>query len=117
MRVLDLEGRPIAVQDGDTIASAMYRAGVRTFTRSLKHHRRRGPTCMSGDCASCLVTVDGQPGVRACTTEARPGMRVELEEGLPSVEADLLAVADRLRFLMPVEGPMPAPAAPSTPLP
>jgi len=102
MRVLDLEGRPIAVQDGDTIASAMYRAGVRTFTRSLKHHRRRGPTCMSGDCASCLVTVDGQPGVRACTTEARPGMRVELEEGLPSVEADLLAVADRLRFLMPV---------------
>ncbi len=102
MGSLDLEGRAVPVLHGDTVASAMYRAGVRTFTRSLKHHRRRGPSCLSGDCASCLVTVDGQPGVRACTTEAHDGMRVRREEGFPSVETDLLAITDRLRFLMPV---------------
>ena len=102
MRALDLDGRSIPVQDGDTVASALYRAGVRTFTRSLKHHRRRGLLCLSGDCASCLVTIDGQPGVRSCATAARDGMRVSRDEGFPSAETDLLAVTDRLRWLMPV---------------
>src|SRR5574342_1107578 len=102
MGAIDLEGRPVPIHPGDTVASAMYRAGVRTFTRSLKHHRRRGPYCLSGDCASCLLTVDGQPGIRSCTTEARDGMRVERSEGFPSVETDLLAALDNFRWLMPV---------------
>jgi sarcosine oxidase subunit alpha len=102
MSALDFEGRPVRIREGDTVASALFRAGVRTFTRSLKHHRRRGPYCLSGDCASCLLTVDGQPGVRSCTTEAHDGMRVEREGGFPNAQTDLLAIADRLHPLMPV---------------
>ena len=68
---LDFEGRRVPIEDGDTVASALYRAGVRTFTRSLKSHRRRGLYCITGDCPNCLVTVDGLPGERACITEAR----------------------------------------------
>ena len=30
---LRFEGREIPIEDGDTVASAMFRAGVRTFTR------------------------------------------------------------------------------------
>jgi len=100
--MLELEGRKIEIHEGDTIASALFRAGVRTFNRSLKLHRRRGLACLTGDCPNCLVTVDGVPGVRACTAEARPGMRVERETGWPSAETDLLAAVELAHPLMPV---------------
>src|SRR6266508_3951519 len=92
----------IPIEDGDTVASAMVRAGVRTFSRSLKYHRRRGLYCGTGECPSCLLTVDGVPGVRACVTTAREGMKIRREGGWPSVERDLLSVLGRARPLMPV---------------
>ncbi len=99
---LRLGRKRVPVEDGDTIASAMYRAGVRTFSRSLKYHRRRGLYCGTGECPNCLVTVDGVPGVRSCVTPARDGMRVRREGGWPSVERDVLSVLDRLHALLPV---------------
>ena len=102
MPTFRLDGRRIDVDDGDTVASAAFRAGVRTFSRSLKSHRRRGLYCGTGDCANCLVTVDGMPGERACVTPARDGMRVARETGWPSTERDALAINDRLHRLMPV---------------
>jgi sarcosine oxidase subunit alpha len=99
---LDYEGRPIPVAPGDTVASALYRSGVRVFTRSFKYHRRRSLYCLTGDCPNCRVTVDDESGVRACVTEARPGLRVRREGGLPSVERDVLAVLDRMHWLLPV---------------
>jgi sarcosine oxidase, subunit alpha len=99
---IDFEGQPVRVEDGDTIASALYRSGVRTFTRSLKYHRRRGLYCVTGDCPNCLMTVDGEPGVRACVTEACEGQAVERESGWPSTDRDVLSVTDRAHRLMPV---------------
>jgi sarcosine oxidase, subunit alpha len=99
---LRLGRKRVPVEDDDTIASAMYRAGVRTFSRSLKYHRRRGLYCGTGECPNCLVTVDGVPGVRSCVTPARDGMRVRREGGWPSVERDALSVLDRLHVLLPV---------------
>jgi sarcosine oxidase subunit alpha len=98
----DFEGREVPFIDGDTIASALYREGVRTFNRSLKHHRRRGLYCGTGDCPNCLLTVDGEPGMRSCVTPARDGQRVARETGWPSPERDLLAVTDHLHPVMPV---------------
>ena len=80
----------------------LFRAGVRTFNRSLKSHRRRGLYCGTGDCANCLVTVDGVPGERACVTAVRDGMRVARETGWPRTERDALAINDRLHRAMPV---------------
>lgn len=102
MVALEFEGRRVPVHDGDTIAAALFRDGVRTFNRSLKSHRRRGLYCNTGDCANCLVTVDGLPGERACVVEAREGMKVERETGWPSTERDLLAINDHLHWAMPV---------------
>jgi sarcosine oxidase subunit alpha len=99
---LRLGRRRISVEDGDTVASALYRAGIRTFSRSLKYHRRRGLYCGTGECPNCLLTVDGVPGVRSCITPAEDGMRVRREGGWPSVERDALAVLDRLHVLLPV---------------
>ncbi|HZB01267.1 MAG TPA: 2Fe-2S iron-sulfur cluster-binding protein, partial [Actinomycetota bacterium] len=94
--------RGIRFEEGDTVAAAMYRAGVRTFSRSIKHHRRRGLYCGTGECPNCLVSIDGVPGVRSCVTAAREGMRVRREGGWPSVERDALAILDRLHPLLPV---------------
>jgi sarcosine oxidase subunit alpha len=99
---LRFEGREVQVLDGDTVASALFRAGVRTFSRSLKAHRRRGLYCGTGECPNCSVTVDGVPGVRSCITPAAAGMRVERGRGWPSAEHDLLHVADLAHPLMPV---------------
>lgn len=102
MPSLDLEGRSIPFEHGDTVASAMYRAGVRVFSRSFKYHRPRGLYCLTGDCPNCLVTVDGEPCVRACVTPAADGQSVRRENGWPSVDRDALAVLWRLRWLLPV---------------
>jgi sarcosine oxidase subunit alpha len=102
MASLDFEGRAVPVEGGDTLGSALYRAGVRTFNRSLKYHRPRGLYCGTGDCPNCLVTVDGRPGVRACVTEARDGQRVVRETGWPSTDRDVLAIADRMHRFLPV---------------
>jgi sarcosine oxidase, subunit alpha len=96
------EGRDVPIADGDTVASALYREGVRTFSRSVKYHRRRGLYCGTGDCPNCLMTIDGQPAVRTCTTACREGMSVERSGGWPSAEHDLLHVTDSLHRLMPV---------------
>ena len=99
---LRFEGREVQVFEGDTVASALFRAGVRTFSRSLKGHRRRGLYCGTGECPNCTVTVDGVPGMRSCITPATTGMRVERGRGWPSAEHDLLHVADLAHPMMPV---------------
>ena len=99
---LRFEGREIRLRDGDTVASAMFRAGVRTFSRSLKSHRRRGLYCGTGECPNCMVTIDDVPGVRSCVTPAVAGMRVDRGRGWPSADHDLLHVADLMHPLMPV---------------
>jgi sarcosine oxidase, subunit alpha len=101
-RSLRFEGREIPIQDGDTVASALFREGVRTFSRSLKSRRRRGLYCGTGECPNCMVTVDGVPGVRSCIVDAAAGMRVERGRGWPSAEHDLLHVTDLIHPLMPV---------------
>jgi sarcosine oxidase subunit alpha len=99
---LRFEGREIPVEDGDTVASALFRAGVRTFSRSLKSRRRRGLYCGTGECPNCMVTVDDVPGVRSCVTRAAAGMTVRRGRGWPSAEHDLLHVTDFMHPLMPV---------------
>jgi sarcosine oxidase, subunit alpha len=88
------DGRKVEALQGDTIASALYSGGQRTFSRSFKYHRRRGLLCCAGQCPNCLVAVDGAPGVRACTEPVREGMAVEHLNASPSLEHDVMAVTD-----------------------
>jgi sarcosine oxidase, subunit alpha len=99
---LDFEGRAVPVVPGDTVASALYRSGVRVFSRSFKYHRRRGLYCLTGDCPSCMVNVDGEPWVRSCVIDAVPGQRVRRQAGWPSANRDVFGLADRMHRLMPV---------------
>ena len=78
-------GKAVEALPGDTVASALYRAGRRIFTRSFKYHRPRGLLCLSGKCPNCLMNVDGVPNVRACVTPVRAGMRVRHQKDRKSV--------------------------------
>jgi sarcosine oxidase subunit alpha len=90
------DGRHVSGLDGDTIGSALYAAGQRTFSRSFKYHRRRGLMCCAGHCPNCMVAVDGAPGLRACTEPIREGMRVEHMNAAPGLDLDAMAVTDVL---------------------
>jgi sarcosine oxidase, subunit alpha len=88
------DGEPVQAYAGDTIGSALFAAGRRTFSRSFKYHRRRGLMCCAGHCPNCLVAVDGAPGIRACTEPARDGARVAHMNARPSLERDAMAITD-----------------------
>jgi sarcosine oxidase subunit alpha len=95
-------GRMYVGLDGDTVASALYAAGVRIFSRSFKYHRPRGLLCCRGHCPNCLVNVDGIPNVRSCIEPLRQGQKVSPQHAWPTVEHDALAVLDKLHLLLPV---------------
>ena len=88
------DGKKIEAFEGDTIASALYAAGRRTFGRSFKYHRRRGLMCVAGQCPNCICAVDGAPGARACTEPAREGITVTHVNALPSLEFDAMRATD-----------------------
>src|SRR4051812_44012501 len=94
--------RELEAQPGDTVASALYRAGRRIFTRSFKYHRPRGLLCVAGNCPNCMMNVDGVPNVRTCITPARADLQVRHQNAYPSLEHDILSVAQRFDWLMPV---------------
>jgi sarcosine oxidase subunit alpha len=80
---------------GDTIASALYAEGQRVFSRSFKYHRPRGELCGCGQCANSLVTVNGAPGVRACSEPLRDKLVVEHQNAWPSLNFDVMNATDR----------------------
>ena len=88
------DGKKVEAYEGDTIGSALYAAGQRTFSRSFKYHRRRGLMCVAGQCPNCICAVDGAPGARACIEPAREGITVTHVNALPSLEFDAMRATD-----------------------
>ncbi|MDP8255673.1 MAG: 2Fe-2S iron-sulfur cluster-binding protein [Candidatus Alcyoniella australis] len=93
---LDFEGRPLRGFTREPVAVALFAAGQPLLARSLKYHRPRGMFCVRGVCASCVMRIDGVPGVRSCQVLCREGMRVERQGGLSSTQNDLMSAADLL---------------------
>src|ERR671914_609407 len=90
------DGKRVFALEGDTIGSALFASGRRTFSRSFKYHRPRGLMCCAGQCPNCLVQVDDAPGVRACTEPVREGMKVEHMNATPSLDFDVMRATDKV---------------------
>lgn len=88
------DGRPHTGLAGDTIGSALAASGQRVLSRSFKYHRPRGLFCCAGQCANCLVAVDGAPGIRACTEPLREAMDVRHMNAWPSLSFDAMRAVD-----------------------
>jgi len=74
---IEVDGRLVRVESGQTVAAALIGAGITVF-RHTPAGAPRGVFCGMGVCFDCLVTVDGLADQRACVTPVRPGMRVQL---------------------------------------
>lgn len=75
---LHVNGRPIRVPEGVSLAAVLAHAGV-AARRSVRGEPR-APLCGMGVCFECRVRVDGQAHVRACITTVREGMEVETDD-------------------------------------
>lgn len=74
---ISINGQQALAYPGETIATVLLAAGWHMFHHSSLSGEPRGMFCGMGLCFDCLVTVNGQPNVRACHTIARPGDVVE----------------------------------------
>jgi sarcosine oxidase subunit alpha len=72
---LTINGHPLEVPPGTTIAAAVLIASRPAFRRSVTGEPR-GPLCGMGICFECRATVDGQSHRRTCQTPVRDGMEV-----------------------------------------
>lgn len=76
-----LDGVGMTAVEGQSIAGALIAAGVIAWRRTRFDDRPRGVFCGIGSCFDCLITVNGEPNVRACLAQVREGDRVERQEG------------------------------------
>ncbi len=73
------EGQPVAAQPGQSLAAALWAAGIRDLGGA--DEPARGLYCGAGHCFACRAVVDGVHGVRTCMVPARDGLRAEREPG------------------------------------
>ena len=97
----NFDGRDISAQNGDTVATALWRNGIKTVSRSFKYHRRRGILSLSGADANVLVDIDNAPNVLADSIRAADGMVVRARHCEGSVEKDYLAFMNWLSPFLP----------------
>ncbi|WP_405738237.1 (2Fe-2S)-binding protein [Streptomyces sp. NBC_01525] len=86
---ITFDGRPVAALPGQSVAAALWAAGILAWRTTRGRGRPRGAFCGIGQCHDCLATVNGTPNRRACLLPAAPGDAVTTQEG--SGRADLAA--------------------------
>lgn len=91
---IELDGQSVPAREGEPAACAMLAAGEQVFSRSPKYHRPRGPYCLEGACAQCLMRVDGVPNVPTCRVPVKAGMRLERQNAYPTAKFDIFAATD-----------------------
>ncbi|MDX9992112.1 MAG: FAD-dependent oxidoreductase [Anaerolineales bacterium] len=78
------QGHILQARAGETIATALFANGIRTFGYHPKDGSPQGIFCANGQCAQCTVIADGVP-LKSCMTLVRPGMAVEPLITLPEL--------------------------------
>jgi sarcosine oxidase subunit alpha len=78
LTTVKINGRPVAVASGSTVAVAVMLAGI-ACRRSVSGEQR-SPLCGMGICFECRVEINGRPHCRSCQILARPGMEVSTDE-------------------------------------
>ncbi|OZI66756.1 (2Fe-2S)-binding protein [Bordetella genomosp. 11] len=83
---IHLDGKPLSVPEGISVASALLMSGLRTFRSTPVSGSPRAPYCMMGVCFECLVEIDGRPGRQSCLVQVRDGMHVRRQEGATELD-------------------------------
>ncbi len=87
-------GSLIRAREGDSVAAALWRAGITTLARSRKLHR---PLGYSGSYPTgVLARVNGRPNVRLDQACVEEGLAVEMQNTWPSARFDVLKLAQAI---------------------
>ncbi|MFI6937680.1 (2Fe-2S)-binding protein [Streptomyces sp. NPDC050418] len=78
---ITFDGRPVLALPGQSLAAALWAAGILAWRTTRVTGRPRGAFCGIGQCHDCLATVNGVPNRRACLVPAEPGDAVTTQEG------------------------------------
>ncbi len=83
-----IDGQAFRAFEGETIGAVLAAAGIREVRRTEQLKDPRGLYCCMGTCHGCLVTVNGQPNIRACVTPVLAGQRITLQQGYGKIDLD-----------------------------
>lgn len=75
------DDRSMTARPGQTVGAALLANGVRSWRTTRFGGRPRGLFCGIGVCFDCLVTVNGEPNVRACLAAVADGDVVKTQVG------------------------------------
>lgn len=84
---ISVDGARIDCREGDSVAAALFAAGIPACRDTAVSGTPRGPFCMMGVCYDCLVGIDGRANQQACMTRVREGMAVVRQTGAREVRA------------------------------
>jgi aerobic-type carbon monoxide dehydrogenase small subunit (CoxS/CutS family) len=73
--VFHFNGKPVQALPDQTIAMALWVAGIRSLRTSARLREPRGTFCGMGVCQECVVWIDGRR-CESCLTRVRPGLSV-----------------------------------------
>ena len=76
---ISVNGLPVTVAEGSSVAAAVLSAGEFAFRQSVAGEPR-GPLCGMGICFECRVTIDRVSNQRSCNILAREGMEIITDE-------------------------------------
>lgn len=74
-------GKELTGYENESIAAALFAAGVRKFSDSIQYNHPRGWFCGIGKCSSCLMRVNGVPNIRTCITPLEEDMEIQRQGG------------------------------------
>jgi glycine/D-amino acid oxidase-like deaminating enzyme/thioredoxin reductase len=80
--------------EGDTVSSALIRNGIKNF-REDKHKNYRGIFCNMGICNECIVEINGNQSIKACTKEIYNDDNILIQKynaDLPFIKEDIQLV-------------------------
>jgi predicted molibdopterin-dependent oxidoreductase YjgC len=80
------DGLSMTAGEDQSIAAALIENGILSWRTTRFGDRPRGLFCGIGVCFDCLVTVNGEPNVRACISAVEPGDDVRTQVGDGHVE-------------------------------
>lgn len=87
--------------EGDTLATALYAAGIRIFSRSPKYHRPRGLYSLDGESSNTSMEVNCVPNINTEKTPLKDNMVVKAQNVKGTPENDLMGFMDKLDWAMP----------------
>ena len=76
---ITIDGKPVQVAQGTSVAAAILSEGQKIFRRSVRG-QVRGPLCGMGSCFECRVSINGRAGERACLLLCEDGMEVRRDD-------------------------------------